>query len=93
MEYLSPTYNAFLPLLSWVEMPNSVQGALNDPKWKDTFFFIRLSGKILEKIRALEKNHTWEVKREKQLLATHPRYSIGSCYQDIISWILSYVFT
>ena len=51
-EQLSPSYRAFLSQLSHVEIPKSVQDALNNPKWKEV---------ILEKIRALEKNQTWEV--------------------------------
>ncbi|WKA00381.1 hypothetical protein VitviT2T_018738 [Vitis vinifera] len=43
---------AFTSHLSLVEIPKNVQEALQVPEWKKAIF---------EEMRALEKNHTWEV--------------------------------
>lgn len=48
---LSPFF-AFTSHLSSVEIPKNVQEALQVPEWKKA---------ISEEMRALEKNHTWEV--------------------------------
>ena len=49
---LSSSFTAFISQLSNVEIPKNIQDALKIPKWKEA---------ILEEIRALEKNKTWEV--------------------------------
>ncbi|CAM8951545.1 unnamed protein product [Rhodiola kirilowii] len=48
---ISPSYRAFVSQMSSVVIPNSVEEALNAPEWKEA---------ILEEIKALEKNATWE---------------------------------
>ena len=57
---LSPSFSAFTTHLSLVEIPKTVQEALQVPKWKEA---------VLEEMRALEKNRTWdlvELPREKR---------------------------
>ena len=51
-DHLSSSFTAFISQLSNVEIPKNIQDALKIPKWKEA---------ILEEIRALEKNKTWEV--------------------------------
>ena len=47
---LSPTYRAFITTLDQVQIPNSIQEALQDPNW---------NAATIEEIKALEKNKTW----------------------------------
>lgn len=47
---LSPTYRSFITTLDQVQIPNSVQEALQDPNW---------NAATMEEIKALEKNKTW----------------------------------
>ena len=49
---LSPCFRAFVTQLSHVEIPKSTRDALQVPEWKEA---------VLEEMRALEKNQTWEV--------------------------------
>ena len=49
---LSPDFRAFTSTLSCVEIPKTVQDALQVPKWKEA---------ILEEMKALEKNGTWDI--------------------------------
>lgn len=49
---LSTSFSAFTSQLSCVEIPKTVHDALKVPEWKEA---------ILEEMRALEKNQTWEV--------------------------------
>ncbi|XP_073133315.1 uncharacterized protein [Henckelia pumila] len=51
LERFSPTYCAFLSNLDQVQIPSTIDEALNDPKWKAVVF---------DEIRALE-NNTWEI--------------------------------
>ncbi|KAL5851107.1 hypothetical protein ACOSQ3_006225 [Xanthoceras sorbifolium] len=51
---LSPTYKAFVSNLQQIQVPNSIHEALKIPEWKTA---------ILEEIRALEKNQTWDLTR------------------------------
>lgn len=51
-EKLSPSFRAFTPQLSCREIPNNIQDALKVPEWK---------GAVLEEMKALEKNQTWEM--------------------------------
>ena len=50
--HLSPSYKAFLSKIASVCVPNNVQEALADPKWKHA---------MIEKMKALHKNGTWEL--------------------------------
>ena len=50
--YLSQSHKSFLTSLDAIVIPKSMEGALKDPKWKET---------ILEEMRALNKNQTWEL--------------------------------
>ncbi|XP_057495256.1 retrovirus-related Pol polyprotein from transposon TNT 1-94 isoform X3 [Actinidia eriantha] len=49
---LSPSHNVFVSKIASVFVPNNVQEALTDPKWKHA---------MLEEMKALHKNNTWEV--------------------------------
>jgi len=49
---LSKENKTFVKQLSAISIPNSVQEALKDPKWKEA---------MNEKMRSLQKNSTWEV--------------------------------
>lgn len=49
---LSPSHNVFVSKLASVSVPNNVQEALTDPEWKHA---------MLEEMKALHKNNTWEV--------------------------------
>lgn len=49
---LSPSYRAFVSQLSSVSIPQNVQDALKDPKWKKA---------MCEEMNALKKNDTWEL--------------------------------
>ena len=49
---LSPNYKAYISKISSVSIPNHVQDALTDPKWKSA---------MIEEMKALHKNHTWEL--------------------------------
>jgi len=49
---LSKKNKTFMKKLSAISIPNSVQEALKDPKWKED---------MNEEIRSLQKNSTWEV--------------------------------
>lgn len=49
---MSPKYYAFVTNLSTIEIPNTIQEALNHSEWKKA---------IEEEIQALEKNGTWEI--------------------------------
>ncbi|KAH9735465.1 protein kinase domain-containing protein [Citrus sinensis] len=49
---LSESNQSFVNQLSTVSIPNSVQEALKDPKWKAT---------MNDKMRSLQKNQTWEL--------------------------------
>ena len=51
---LSTAFRAFVTCLDKVQMPNNIQEALIVHKWRKT---------MLEEIRALEKNGTWEVSK------------------------------
>ncbi|KAL5840222.1 hypothetical protein ACOSQ4_012830 [Xanthoceras sorbifolium] len=51
---LSLTYKAFVSNLQQIQVPNSIHEALKIPEWKTA---------ILEEIRALEKNQTWDLTR------------------------------
>ena len=51
-EGLSPTFRVFATTMTNVQIPNNIQEALNQPKWKVA---------IMEEIQALEKNRTWEI--------------------------------
>ncbi|XP_062094041.1 uncharacterized mitochondrial protein AtMg00820-like [Humulus lupulus] len=47
---LSPTYRSFITSFDQVQIPTSVQEALQIPGWKAA---------MMEELRALEKNETW----------------------------------
>lgn len=49
---LSSSFFAFTSQLSCVEIPKNVKDALQVPVWKDV---------VLEEMRVLEKNKTWEI--------------------------------
>ena len=49
---LSKEYESFVNQLSAVSIPNSVQEALRDPRWKEA---------MNEEMKSLQKNSTWEV--------------------------------
>ena len=49
---LSPYFHAFVTQLSHFEIPKSIKDAMQVLEWKDV---------ILEEMRALEKNQTWEL--------------------------------
>lgn len=49
---LSPTYCAFFTALASVTIPKTIQEALSHPGWSQA---------ILDKMSALESNHTWEI--------------------------------
>ena len=49
---LSPSFLAFTKKLSEEEIPNSIHEALSVPRWKNA---------VLEEMRALRKNQTWEI--------------------------------
>lgn len=48
---ISPSYSAFVTKSSNLPIPTRIEDALHDPKWKEA---------VLEEMRALEKNNTWE---------------------------------
>ena len=48
---LSPNFRGFIARLNSTEIPKNIQGALDDPKWKDA---------VMEEMKALIANHTWE---------------------------------
>ena len=50
--HLSPSYRAFVSKISSICVPNRVQDALVDPKWKHA---------MIEEIKTLHKNDTWEL--------------------------------
>ena len=50
--HLSPSYRAFANHLSFVSIPYKLQDALNDPKLKVS---------IVEEMKALKKNCSWEL--------------------------------
>ncbi|XP_074347580.1 putative mitochondrial protein AtMg00820 [Apium graveolens] len=50
--HLSKSNKSFVNQLSTVSIPNSVQEALVDPRWKAT---------MNEELKALQKNETWEL--------------------------------
>ena len=50
--HLSPSYKSFLSKIASVSVPNNVQDALADPKWKLA---------MIEEMKALRKNGTWEL--------------------------------
>lgn len=66
---LSPSYRDFITNLNKVVIPNNIQEALEIPEWRNA---------VMEEIRALEKNGTWEIverPRGKKLLSckwVHP---------------------
>ena len=49
---LSSSFFAFTSQLSCVEIPKNVKDALQVPVWKDV---------VLEEMKVLEKNKTWEI--------------------------------
>lgn len=49
---LSSSFFAFTSRLSCIEIPKNVKDALQVPVWKDV---------VLEEMRVLEKNKTWEI--------------------------------
>ena len=49
---LSPSYQAFVSNLASVSIPNHVEDALTNPKWKHA---------MIEEMKALHKNSTWEL--------------------------------
>lgn len=49
---LSSTHRGFLSSLDAIVIPTSVEEALKNPKWKEA---------MLEEMRALNKNHTWDL--------------------------------
>ena len=51
---LSPSFQAFTSQLSCVTIPKDIQEALGVPEWREA---------VLEEMRALEKNKTWELVR------------------------------
>lgn len=51
-ESLSLTYRAFIASLQYVRIPKYWKEAVHDPKWHDA---------MLEELRALEKNETWDL--------------------------------
>ena len=50
--HLSPSYRVFLSEISFAWIPNCVQDALVDPKWKSA---------MIEEMKALHKSGTWEL--------------------------------
>ena len=46
---LSPTYKAYISKISYISIPNHVQNALTDSKWKFA---------MIEEMKTLHKNHT-----------------------------------
>jgi len=51
-ESLSPAYRAFIASLQCVQIPRDWNEAKHDPKWREA---------MLEELRALEKNKTWDI--------------------------------
>ena len=51
-ESLSPTYRAFIASLQSTKIPKDWKEAKLDPKWRNA---------LLEELRALEKNKTWDL--------------------------------
>jgi hypothetical protein len=51
-EYCSPSLQTFIASLDPIYIPNDWKVALEDPKWKEA---------MLDEMRALEKNKTWEL--------------------------------
>ena len=51
-EKLSPSYQAFTTNLDSIQIPSSVQEALQHPKWREA---------VNEELQALQKNGTWEL--------------------------------
>ena len=51
-ERLSPQYQAFVFVLDSIQVPNSIQEALQSPGWKKA---------VTQEIKALEKNDTWVI--------------------------------
>ena len=49
---LSPTYRAFIVSLQSIKIPKDWKEAKQDPKWHNA---------MLEELRALEKNKTWDL--------------------------------
>ncbi|XP_022856635.1 uncharacterized protein LOC111377743 [Olea europaea var. sylvestris] len=49
---LSPEYSVFVSSLNKIQVPNNIHEALEIPHWKAA---------IMEEVRALEKNNTWEI--------------------------------
>ena len=49
---LSPSFQAFTSKLFCVTIPKDIQEALGVPEWREA---------VLEEMRALEKNKTWEI--------------------------------
>jgi hypothetical protein len=51
-QHLSPSYRSFVSKLSSVSIPQNLQEAISDPKWREA---------MQEEMRALHKNNTWEL--------------------------------
>jgi len=51
-QHLSPSYRSFVSKLSSVSIPQNLQEAISDPKWREA---------TQEEMRALHKNNTWEL--------------------------------
>jgi len=51
-ESLSPAYKAFIASLQSAQIPKDWKEAMHDPKWREA---------MLEELRALEKNRTWDL--------------------------------
>jgi hypothetical protein len=51
-KHCSPSFQSFIASLDNVSIPNNWRSAKDDPKWR---------GAMLEEMRALEKNNTWEL--------------------------------
>ena len=68
---LSPCLHAFVTQLSHVEIPKSIKDAMQVPEWKDV---------VLEEMRALEKNQTWELidmPKEKRIVGCKWMFTVN----------------
>ncbi|XP_054789358.1 uncharacterized mitochondrial protein AtMg00820-like [Prosopis cineraria] len=88
---LSPSYRDFITNLNKVVIPNNIQEALEIPEWRNA---------VMEEIRALEKNGTWEIverPRGKKLLSCKwvftPKYKADSTLDKLKARLVARGFT
>ena len=90
-ENLSHSFLAFISQLSRIDIPKNIQDDLNVPKWKEF---------VLEEMRAVEKNKTWEVMsllEEKSMISYKwvftMKYNFDISLEKYKAWLVAKGFT